>query len=672
MGFTALYTTPYPQTVRALMPLVYCRMDSITATEFDASGNGATLTYSGSYTQGESGAISPDPDTAVLFSGGNVQGAGLTNLNVGTGDCSIGVWLKTSDTTHTQVAFGSGSIWAGTVNGHVAAGFGGTLVNSGVLLGSGWHHVAGVRKSGTVTVYLDGVLVYSATAANPCTDTHLVVGDLYGSIGAFQFAGYIDEGAMYGFALSAAQVQTLAIGTIAYNNPSIFWTGNNWYDSGTYKQANSAGPYFKTGFSGTSFALTVDCSTLVSASVPLSQYPVLRYTIDGNVYPPIQIQASGSVTLASGLTSGLHNIQCTYAANDPYTSGINAWGSSPSTGPSYVLRISGFTLDIGAQALPPSGSYAVKTRQLLVIGDSLAIGVYAHGNANQSSGDDATECYPIAFANLLNAEVAIIGYGGQGYVQAGLCSVPNAVTAFPNYDAIHARLSSGLFPQQPDVVLLVLGTNDAINSDTGVQAAIQTMLGYIRAAGPLAKILLCVQFGGFERSAIDAAFAAYQAAPDVNCGLIDLGLSAETGLTNPGNTYTPTPQASDGLHPYAGISLSLGTAYYGQAQARLDGDVSRTVAIASQTAPLVTGSIASATATTVTLDSNAPAVANQLIGYAIQVSGQPPANIIGYTASRVCTVGFGYPLKAWPSTPANGTAYTISGVPAAGLNSVTG
>ncbi|HRI36286.1 MAG TPA: LamG domain-containing protein [bacterium] len=55
-----------------------------------------------------------------------------------------------------------------------------------------WHHIAVVKNNGTLTVYVNGQNVYSASdSTNYSSLTNLAVGGVYSS--AYLFHGYIDD-----------------------------------------------------------------------------------------------------------------------------------------------------------------------------------------------------------------------------------------------------------------------------------------------------------------------------------------------------------------------------------------------------------------------------------------------------------------------------------------------
>jgi hypothetical protein len=89
----------------------------------------------------------------------------------------------------------------------------------------------------------------------------------------------------------------------------------------------------------------------------------------------------------------------------------------------------------------------------------------------------------------------------------------------------------------------------------------------VRTAAPAAEIFVVVPPSGAKRSAITAAFASYQATPDLKCYLVDGGVGDQTGLGwTPGSA---TAEASDGVHPYAATDAAIEAHVWSLIQAQI-------------------------------------------------------------------------------------------------------
>jgi hypothetical protein len=102
-------------------------------------------------------------------------------VGVWTGTASTSDWLFTQGGTASNLRFGISS--GGTAT--FVEGTGGLTANS-------WTHIAAVRKNGIITLYSNGVSVYSgALAGGTITTTGLTVASISG--GSFYSTGYIDD-----------------------------------------------------------------------------------------------------------------------------------------------------------------------------------------------------------------------------------------------------------------------------------------------------------------------------------------------------------------------------------------------------------------------------------------------------------------------------------------------
>ncbi|RME72429.1 MAG: LamG domain-containing protein [Planctomycetota bacterium] len=197
----------------------------------DASGNGLDATIEGAAAFG--GGVVGD---ALLLDGTDDRAVVADDplLDFDTNDAfSLALWLRI-DVTHqapTTASLGIVEKWAGSggypytlralldgnrnPTGKIYAGrydgSSGVTVSSPVVFDDGgWHHVAFVKDGTTLTLYIDGAAV--GTSTDTLTGSTLNASALYiGSRAAGQYlAGAIDELRIYGGALTASEVQTLA------------------------------------------------------------------------------------------------------------------------------------------------------------------------------------------------------------------------------------------------------------------------------------------------------------------------------------------------------------------------------------------------------------------------------------------------------------------------------
>ncbi len=222
--------------------------ESIGLTAADMSGNARDATLSGGVALGATGEYA----TAMSFDGVDDKVSLSEPLLTGTTDFTLSAWVnRTSNAGVDYIMgnYGAGSCSNGielyTNQGHIDVYLGATYVSStGTLLTNRLYHIAATRKSGLVTIYVDGVSVYSQTAADSiggsCNWT-LGNGPNYTTEA---FGGIIDDARVYRRALSAAEITALAgIATpfaLVRSNPAA--SCQAVFDSGLTTSA----PYFVT------------------------------------------------------------------------------------------------------------------------------------------------------------------------------------------------------------------------------------------------------------------------------------------------------------------------------------------------------------------------------------------------------------------------------------------
>lgn len=307
---------------------------------------------------------------------------------------------------------------------------------------------------------------------------------------------------------------------IAYNNAALYYSPNNWYDTGSSDRSSDVGAYVKFKFTGTRIAVNVTNSH--------SNDNILGWQIDGGVLKthPLPFSSSGvaSTSLAQGLTDTTHDITIWYGL--VRNNSQDRWTASNSNS----VEITGFDIDSGKVV----SAATLHTKKALFYGDSITE-TAVPGYGSQS--------WAPQLANLMGWEYGQVGFSWQGWTyMLPSSNVGTFQASWPYYYATNSRLSSGTFVNQPDYIFINEGQNDASfggNNPTAVTNAATSTITAIRAAAPSAKIFVVIPFTGAMRSAITTAFNTYQTStPDSSCYLIDLGLNGP-----------PAYDSSDGLHP---------------------------------------------------------------------------------------------------------------------------
>ena len=168
-------------------------------TFLDSSTNNFTITRNGNTTQGS---FSPYGSNWSNFfpSSSYLEIANNTALQMSTGDFTIEFWLNFSSLSNYQTIFTKGYTAAGGLLVQTNTGTGTLLIyaagsvvitaSSASTLGT-WNHYALVRNSGTLTLYLNGTSVGSASNSTNFNNTESF--NVGGSVSGYYTNGYISN-----------------------------------------------------------------------------------------------------------------------------------------------------------------------------------------------------------------------------------------------------------------------------------------------------------------------------------------------------------------------------------------------------------------------------------------------------------------------------------------------
>jgi hypothetical protein len=291
-------TDVYAKAINANGPTLFWRLDQASGTTAnDVSGNGNDGTYGSGDTLGVAGAIhdgTTPADTAITTSG-NDDGVlvGTTNLP-GPSTFSVEGWFKTTHAGGKIIGFGDSSSPTGSssYDKHVYFNSDGSL-NFGVwngemdivtaspslnLTDGSWHQFVGTQDSTGMKLFIDGNLVGSngVTTNQGYNGYWHVGGDSGWSDNGNDFAGSLDEIAVYPYALSTSQVSSdyqVGVGTstgpsapaapaaptVTSSSPTtadVSWTAVSGATTYKVQRAVSGSGSFTvvgTGITGTSF-----------------------------------------------------------------------------------------------------------------------------------------------------------------------------------------------------------------------------------------------------------------------------------------------------------------------------------------------------------------------------------------------------------------------------------
>jgi lysophospholipase L1-like esterase len=162
-----------------------------------------------------------------------------------------------------------------------------------------------------------------------------------------------------------------------------------------------------------------------------------------------------------------------------------------------ALVVRGLRLDPGARILPPPPAAHVR---MAFFGDSITEGIRALGDPLTPDGADGTRAWANLTARSFGADFAQVGFGKQGIMRDGVGNVPWAPQSFGfNFAGSPADPSF-----QPDVVVLLQGSNDSQVTDAQFAPAYLDYLREVRSAYPDAWIIAMVPLIGRHLPVIES------------------------------------------------------------------------------------------------------------------------------------------------------------------------
>ncbi|HLY26038.1 MAG TPA: LamG-like jellyroll fold domain-containing protein, partial [Aggregatilineales bacterium] len=214
---TASIVSTYAQTILADGPISYWRLGEKSGTTALDSADTNNGTTTGGVTPGVPGAIANDPDTAMTFDGttGYISILDKANLDI-RGDLTIEGWANPAllnglpetiaNKGYYQYRLGlNNNHWRGSV---FFKGVASNVISPSAATISQWTYIAMTRLGTSLTLYVNGTAVASATISNGQIDTSTVIFAIgrKSSSAADFFNGSLDEVAVYNKALSPARI----------------------------------------------------------------------------------------------------------------------------------------------------------------------------------------------------------------------------------------------------------------------------------------------------------------------------------------------------------------------------------------------------------------------------------------------------------------------------------
>jgi large repetitive protein len=213
--------TSYRDEVLADGPRAYWRLGETTGTTAADQTGSNPGSYGGSFSLGQPGALSADPNSSVSFNGtsGFMTAPDSTSLDL-TNGATVEFWIKRSQSAPYQVVVGKpgdgqskNENYAVWLNSDVPVAYFGNGSNYASVFGTtpldtDWHYFVATYDNSTARIYVDGVLDASSTSTVHLTGNSLPFNAARGQGGQYFFGGQLDEIALYPTALSAARIQT--------------------------------------------------------------------------------------------------------------------------------------------------------------------------------------------------------------------------------------------------------------------------------------------------------------------------------------------------------------------------------------------------------------------------------------------------------------------------------
>jgi lysophospholipase L1-like esterase len=330
--------------------------------------------------------------------------------------------------------------------------------------------------------------------------------------------------------------------------PGIQYFGRWDFSDASNPSASWGAVYFKATFEGTSVAVRIDDADTFAIG---NDY---EFAVDGSMLTILSPGASGPYPLASGLPDGVHTLEVYRRTEGSYGKTV----------------IGGLVLDPGKRVLSPPPR---PSRRIEIVGDSISAGFgdEGHGGSDRHSQNGYMAFGP-QLARLLDAEWSVIAHSGRGlYRDLGeqppllLPHMPDEfrLTHFLTTNQLPAADASDAFwdfgAWRPDVVVIVLGTNDFAQpgpfpADADFIGAYRRFLDFVRGVYPAATIF-CVGtfiaengfFGDQWKTAnadICVAAAAQNAAGDARVHCVDPCAASPVGWLPDASDYI-----GDWTHP---------------------------------------------------------------------------------------------------------------------------
>ena len=361
-----------------------------------------------------------------------------------------------------------------------------------------------------------------------------------------------------GTAPTASYTATTTPITIGVSSAAAFHSPGNWAGD-TGRGGSVSRKSWNNGAYGSYTWSTAAASPTAKLLLSNATGGSISYFLDGAETDAVAVPTSGGITI-SGVTTGSHILRFFLRQSPQSARWVNA-GTAAN-----VFVDAGLTVD-GAST---PGTAPAFNKWIMEIGDSITEGIQAANGADDNLADYsflAGQGFMVAGYDYCVSACGYSGWlktgdsggdvpayyfvsgstAGAGGTYADASSRWNKVDGLNSLLDTNSHLSAyGGTGQEPAAIFLNYGVNEDLNglSISDTQASVQQALVALRAAAPLAQIIVSVPFGLYNTAvygsgpsyvtAIKSGVAAYQAAvpSDTRTTLLDLGTTVSNVLAS--------------------------------------------------------------------------------------------------------------------------------------------